>query len=510
MKRIARWLAVLPIVVGVCLWLTSGAMAAEPPIITKVESQVTVLSDGGLDVKYRLTFLETEPRSGITKMGPFDAGHRMLDYHIEHAGEESPISLSDQGGGFYGAGFGFDTEAGEEYTVYIHYTVGYTLDETTVDGVSYRVLAWAPIQWNLEIDEQVVTFILPIELPEGVTQPEQVTDAIVDAAGILVDDSVLASFDRWVYYPTPDEATGKNWLSIYVSKMGLPPQYHFMPQLYVPSTYFSGPVEPPVEAQPEPEPTSKPKPSTPEKAEMPPVWGFALCFVGAGVGTAGAIVFAAFRRAAPKAAPEEYEAPEIELETFEKPGLVPDLDAIEAAMVISDTTRVITLAIMGLVQRGVLTVVNRKPLQLEVTNPDLEMADYERALVEGIADDGTLPPSAVDRVLKVLSVRLQKKVWNADAQATRETYRRKADEAWDEYGRAGAAQTWDWNHPLFHWMFLSRNYPVYAPAPATVSAGTKLGAPSAPAGPFGAGGGARVAAGGRRQPDGWSDGGGSR
>jgi hypothetical protein len=119
MKRITRWLAVLPIVIGVCLWLTSFAGAAGPPIITKVESQVTVLGDGGMDVKYRLTFLETEPRNGITKMGPFDAGHQMLDYHIEHGGEESPISLNDQGGGFYGTSFGFNTQADEEYTVHI-------------------------------------------------------------------------------------------------------------------------------------------------------------------------------------------------------------------------------------------------------------------------------------------------------------------------------------------------------------------------------------------------------
>ena len=91
MKAIVRLAGVSLAVLGLCLFLAAQVVAAGPPIITQAESQVAVLSDGGLDVKYRLTFHETEPRSGITTMGPFDAGHRMLDYHIEHEGRETPI-----------------------------------------------------------------------------------------------------------------------------------------------------------------------------------------------------------------------------------------------------------------------------------------------------------------------------------------------------------------------------------------------------------------------------------
>ena len=256
MKGIARWASALLIVAGLCLWLVGSASAAGPPIITKVEAQVTVLSGGGLDVKYRLTFHETEPRSGITSMGPFDPSHEMLDYRIEHADTEFPVVLDDQGGGFYGVDFGFDTEAGEDYTVHVHYAVDYGLDETTVDGQSYRVLEWSPIEWSLEIGEQVVTLILPIELPADITEPEQVTDEIVDEAGILVDEAMVSSFDRWVYYPTPDEVTGKNWLSIYVSKTALPPEYHFRPKVYVPARHF--PDEPEPTPIPSPWPTSTP------------------------------------------------------------------------------------------------------------------------------------------------------------------------------------------------------------------------------------------------------------
>ena len=150
-----------------------------------------------------------------------------------------------------------------------------------------------------------------------------------------------------------------------------------MPQLYVPSRYFGGPVMVPPTVKPEgtvatPEPTASSQVVAPAEA-VTTAWPYMICFGSAGLGIAGVIVVLVLRRAAPKAAPEEYQSPEIELETFEEPGLVPDLDVIEAAMYVGDTTRVLTLVLMGLVQRGVLTVVNRNPLQLELTNPEMEL-----------------------------------------------------------------------------------------------------------------------------------------
>ena len=137
---------------------------------------------------------------------------------------QSTSDWTAKGGGFYSVSFGFNTKPGVDYTVHVHYRVPYALDETTIDGEAYRVLEWSPIEWSLDIGEQVVTFILPIELPADVTQPEQVTDALVDESGLRTDDAVVASFDRWVYYPTPDETSGKNWLSVYVSKEQVPPR----------------------------------------------------------------------------------------------------------------------------------------------------------------------------------------------------------------------------------------------------------------------------------------------
>ena len=299
MKRIGHLLSMLWLALCIGLCLAGPAGAAGPPIITQAESQVSVLGDGGLDVKYRLTFRETEARAGITRMGRFDAGHQMLDYHIEHEGQQSPVTLESQGDGYYGVDFGFNTRPGVDYTLQVHYRVPAALDATRVGGEPYRVLEWSPIEWNLPMGEQIVRFILPVELPADVTQPEQVTDALVDQSGLKVDQASLSAFDRWVYYPTPDTASGKNWLSVYVSKADLPPQFNFRPKLYLPAGYFSGPAPGAVTPAP-----TRAAAAAPSAARPTPAWAlvpFLLLFGAVGAGLAGSIVYVVFRRAAPKA-----------------------------------------------------------------------------------------------------------------------------------------------------------------------------------------------------------------
>ena len=243
MKGIMRIAGALLAAGSLSLWPTGGVGAARPPIITRTESQVTVLGDGALDIKYSLTFHETEPRTGITTMGRFDPGRKMLDHHIEHEKRVSPVTMRSQGDGYYGVDFGFRTRSGVDYTLHVHYRAPRVLDETTIKGASYRVLEWSPVEWNLGIGEQIVRVILPIQLPASITKPEEVTDAIVDETAIVVDTALVSSFDRWVYYPTPDQAKGTNWLSIYVSKAKVPPQYHFRPKVYVPARYFATPAK---------------------------------------------------------------------------------------------------------------------------------------------------------------------------------------------------------------------------------------------------------------------------
>jgi len=246
----------------VTLPAATPAHAAEPPELTLVDSQVTVKQDGSLDVKYHLTFHELDSRDRINTLGPLDAGHKLLDARIEHDGQQTDLRLSSKGSGFYTVPFGFDTKAGQDYIVHVHYTVPSRLDQTEVDGVAYRVLAWSPVQWSLPIEEQVVRYILPYELPAEVKEAEQVTDELVDQSRVIVNEATIKAFDRWVYYPTPDETTGKVWLSIYISKKNVPSQYHFLTQVFFPEEYLDIP-----------QPVTEPKPAdafTPTTERAPP------------------------------------------------------------------------------------------------------------------------------------------------------------------------------------------------------------------------------------------------
>lgn len=464
MNKIWRHLTLMVLLLGLLLGWTAPSRAAEPPLLLKVESQVALQSDGALDIKYRLTFREVDVRSGITTMGPFDAGHTILDATIEDGGATRPVTLRSQGNGLYGVDFGFTTQPSRDYTVQVHYTAPARLDQTTYNGEAYRVLAWAPIQWALPIQEQVVTFILPIELPADITQPEQVTDDLVNQAGLVVDDATVARFDRWVYYPTPDEASGKIWLSVYISRKNLSPQADFMPKLYIPERHLT---LAPAGAQDAPPVIPVEEGDAAAPVTTGDVAAAAICFGCPGALLAALIGFFAFRWTRPKQPKPVYQAPAIEIETFEQPGTVPDLSMIEAALYIGDATKVITLIIMQLAGRGIVTVLNHKPLQLEVTPTSEPLENYERALLDGIADDGTLGQPAVDRVLQLLTARLQSKLWNADSQATRRTYQQKADDAWGEWGQMvegrPATRPVIMTDPLWGWSMLSRQYrPVSA------------------------------------------------
>ena len=139
------------------------------------------------------------------------------------------------------------------------------------------------------------------------------------------------------------------------------------------------------------------------------------------------------KRSAPKPVPALYASPEIEIETFERAGYIPDLNAIEAALLLGNTSKVLTLVLMGLASKGVVEVVNRSPLQLTILDTSGGGEDYEKALLDAIADDGTLSRPGIDRVMALLSAQLQPKVWNADMRKTRETYVERADSAWDTW-----------------------------------------------------------------------------
>ena len=144
----------------------------------------------------------------------------------------------------------------------------------------------------------------------------------------------------------------------------------------------------------------------------------------------------------------------------------------EAALYIGDTAKVLTLVILGLVQRGALTLLNKSPLQLEVTNPNLPLEDYEQVLVDGIADDGTIPQATINRLMRIISTRLQQKIWNADAEETRRAYRRRADDLWEEWQHLPPVHRVERETRYYPWILLSNHY---RPEPVSETAGDLSG-----------------------------------
>ncbi|MBU1878124.1 MAG: DUF2207 domain-containing protein, partial [Chloroflexi bacterium] len=456
-----KWLAAMGLALLLALLATAVVLAA--PELTVIHSQVTILSDGKLDVKYRLSFLENEPRDKITTIGPFDPTHQIVAATLDGPGGSSPVNLVSKGSDQYTANFAVTTDPGETYTVTVHYRVERALDTTSIGGADYRVVSWAPVQWALPIGEQIVTFITPIELPADITRPEQVTQEVVQAAGLVEDAANKASFDRWVYYATPDATTGKNYLSVYVSRRNLAPQDHVLAKFYLPARYFA--QLPPTQVPGTPVVAPTPAPTPPPNVAPFVLLGLGGLFLGLGGVLAAVVGGIMFRAARPRSEPVVYQPPEIEIETFEQPGLVPDLDAVEAALYVGNSAKAIALIVLALVQRGVLNIVNRDPLQLEVLSSATQgLADYEQALVDGIAEDGTIPSEVQSQVIKLVSAHLSTKLWNADPQATRQTYQQRAQDAWTEYEQAEPdqrPQVWEQQYP---WITL---WPEYRPLPET-------------------------------------------
>ncbi len=208
-----------------------------------------------------------------------------------------------------------------QYTITIRYTVDRSVfDSTTIDGEEYRAIGWASGQWELPIQVLAATFVLPIELPAEVTQPEQVTDELVNRSGVKVGN--LSAFNRWVYFPTPDTSTGKTWLSIYIEQRNVPPRGKMQPPFYLRASVIPVTRETEIPLYPTPQPT-------------PTAVGWTMaalvlisCVALGTVLTVVLVVALILRRRRKKSV---YEPPEIELETFETPGVVPDLDAIRCS-----------------------------------------------------------------------------------------------------------------------------------------------------------------------------------
>ncbi|MFB0504384.1 MAG: hypothetical protein ACETWE_11170, partial [Candidatus Bathyarchaeia archaeon] len=329
--------------------LAFSSVAAQYPVtINNITIQVALQSDGKMDVEYSMTFTEHESRDKITEIGPFEEQHNIEDAYLMRGATRYDIDMRELRTGFYSPEFGITTETGEEYALYIDYFVDRSMvQEETLDSRTYEIFAWAPFQWSLPIQNQTVMLILPIELTSNITKPEHITQELIDSIGLGADLEKKEEFERWVYYPTIDEQTGKHWLSIYISKTNLGENYHFVFEVFIPEEYFTF------------------EPITPPSGEVEPSIYVAIFAVTLILLLCIAFIATERKRSRKRKLREKWEAgyraPEIEIETFEIPKKVPTLTPVEAALYISSSGKVITLIALGLAEEGIIKIASQEP-----------------------------------------------------------------------------------------------------------------------------------------------------
>jgi len=265
--RMKRWLGLLGaflVLFAICITPVHGQ---DPVTLNKSEYYINVLQDGRLQITYELTFTERESGRGrISELPPLESPHMLIESFGTGPDGRFDVSMQSTGrANVYSAVFAQSTRLGGQYVITIRYEVDRSVfDSTTIDGEAYRAIGWASGEWALPIEILAATFVLPIELPADVTRPEQVTDNVVNRAGVKVGD--LSTFNRWVYFPTPDSVSGKNWLSIYIEKRSVPP---------------NGKIQPPffLRASDVPVTRDTPIPIRPTPTDVPPVAGLSTAAI---------------------------------------------------------------------------------------------------------------------------------------------------------------------------------------------------------------------------------------
>ena len=75
------------------LFYSAGPCLAQVEL-KEIKSQVNILQDGKLKVKYNLRFLERQTRNLIKTVGPFDANHSIDSVELANAASGEKIGVS--------------------------------------------------------------------------------------------------------------------------------------------------------------------------------------------------------------------------------------------------------------------------------------------------------------------------------------------------------------------------------------------------------------------------------
>jgi hypothetical protein len=308
------------------------------------------------------------------------------------------------------------------------------------------VLNWSPVQWK----DRLGHYTLKIYWPATVSSAEVKAEELARLK-LRTEKFMNASY-KIDYFGT--ERNGKHWLTQRIHWEGVPPQGHFRVQEYVDAGLFNqvGMVELPEPAPPQPRPgETRPGSSPPPKWEQPPR-------PPAGVRTsrqplpAGArrgaeekvylfllvgllvvvffLVIAAKHRSMLAAADglkevswleADWSPPQIVLSSFRKTGKIPELEPIEAAVLLGiPFNRILSIMLGAMQRKGAVGL--HDDGRIDVWNRSANLNAYELALLDCLGLDGKLAQDKLRQWIQRLVDTVQRKSWDADVEATQKHY----------------------------------------------------------------------------------------
>jgi len=214
---------------------------AAPVDLLEQDVQAFVQDNGAMDVIYRLTFRDNEGRGFIRKVGEFYQPARFTRSWIIDGEAKHEASVQALGGGYYRVNFGggFRTRAGGTYTVELHYRNNHRFaDPTTADGKALIAVWFNPVRWVLPIQKSVVKLVLPLELPEGVQQHEEISPEMVDGLGVVTERRSLKAQAHWAFVYT--DYRDQRRLTLYAEQRSLRPEATHLIKLFIPAAAMPG------------------------------------------------------------------------------------------------------------------------------------------------------------------------------------------------------------------------------------------------------------------------------
>jgi len=227
----ARWVVAVLVALVVALW--APCVWADPVDLLEQDAQVFVQDNGGVDVIYTLRFRDNEGRSAIRKIGELYEPLHFTRGLLRGEGWTAAVEMSSVGGGYYRADFERSTRAGQTYTLELHYRCNRRFaDPTSRDGEELLAMWFNPVRWTLPVGRSVVKLVLPLGLPAGVEEHEDISPQMVDGLGVITDPSNLAEQDHWAFVFTDYRSIRR--LTLYAERRSLGREETHLTRVYIP------------------------------------------------------------------------------------------------------------------------------------------------------------------------------------------------------------------------------------------------------------------------------------